>query len=99
MSKKDEVTTRDAKWGERMIEIKLRFWTDDIAEGKGKIQPKHAWAAGVVRIGRNKVHDITPQNPVPFNSLMDLSAKIEKVLMQHGITLHLGRRMEKYLAE
>ena len=31
--------------------------------------------------------------------LMDLPAIIEKVLVEHGIMLHLNRRMKKYFAE
>ena len=29
---------RDARFGERMIELKVRFWTDRIAEGKERIR-------------------------------------------------------------
>jgi hypothetical protein len=31
-----------AKHGEKVIEIKLRFWTNDIAKEKDHIFPKHA---------------------------------------------------------
>ena len=37
---------QDARLGERMIELKVRFWTDGIVEGKGRIKPKHAWTRG-----------------------------------------------------
>lgn len=91
------VLEKEAAHGKKMIEVKIRFWTNDIAQEKGKILPKHAWACGVVRMERNDVHGIEPGNPVPFNSLMDVSAIIEKVLIQHGITLHPSRKMEKYI--
>ncbi len=87
---------REAEQGERMIEVKIRFWTNDIAGGKGIVRPKHAWASGVVRMERNETHGITPGNPRPFHSLMDLPAAIEKTLMEHGIVMHLNRRMKKY---
>jgi hypothetical protein len=92
------IEQREAQFGERMIEIKIRFWTDNLAdsEGTGFIQPKHAWSAGVVRMERNKSHGIVPQSPVPFNSLMDLTAVIEKVLLAQGITLHASRKMHRY---
>ena len=32
----------------------LRFWTNNISPEKGKVIPKHAYAAGVVRMERNK---------------------------------------------
>ena len=86
-----------AKHGEKMIEIKLRFWTNDIAEEKGNIVPKHAWTSGVVRIERNDSHEIQPSNPLPFHSLLDIGAVVEKVLIKHEIVLHPGRRDQKYL--
>ena len=91
-----QVTVRDAEQGERMIEIKLRFWTNDMAGRKGSVRPKHAWASGVVRVERNKTHGIKPGSPRPFHSLMDLPAVVEKVLIEHGIVLHINRRMKKY---
>jgi hypothetical protein len=88
---------REAKHGEKMIEVKVRFWTDGITPGAGKVLPKNAWTSGVVRIDSNKSHGITPQSPVPFNSLLDVGAAIEKVLINHGITLHPSRKMRKYV--
>jgi hypothetical protein len=81
-----------------MIEIKVRFWTDEIA-AEGKVVPKHAWTSGVVRIERNKSHGIEPGNPKPFNSLLDVGAVVEKVLIEHGITLHPSKKMQKYLSD
>jgi hypothetical protein len=91
-----KVEQRIAEHGQKMIEVQLRFWTNDIAEKKGQIVPKHAWAAGVVKVESNKSHGIQPANPLPFHSLLDLGAVIEKALIQHGITLHSGRKMQKY---
>ena len=91
-----DIEAREAKHGEKMIEVKVRFWTDNIAEEPGKILPKHAWPGGVVRMERNEPHGIKPQKPVIFNSLMDLPFAIEKVLVNHDIILHLGGRMKKY---
>ena len=95
---KSELAAKDAKHGQKMVEVKVRFWTDDMTAEKGKVVPKHAWAAGVVRIERNEAHGITPTQPVPFNSLLDLGAAIEKVLIEHGVVLHSSRRMKKYFA-
>jgi len=93
----NDLKAREAKHGQKMIEVKLRFWTDDIAKEHGKIIPKHSWSSGVVRIERNKAHGIVPGNPKPFNSLLDVGAMIEKVLIEHGVKLHLSRRMQKYM--
>jgi hypothetical protein len=89
--------TREANQGERMIEVRIRFWTNDLAGERGKILTKHAWSSGVVLMETNKSHGIVPESPVPFQSLMDLTAVIEKVLVANGITLHASREMNKYL--
>lgn len=89
--------SRKAPQGEKMIEVKVRFWTNDLAGAAGEIVPKHAWASGVVRMETNASHGITPGRPAPFHSLMDLPAVLERVLIAHGVTLHISRRMSKYL--
>ena len=88
---------KEAKYGEKMIEVKVRFFTNAIAKVEGQIKPRHAWTTGVVRMERNESHGITPEYPRPFNSLMEIPAVIEKVLIQHGITLHCDKKMEKYI--
>ena len=97
MTKKGAIEQIEAQQGERMIEVKIRFWTNDIAVGKGSVIPKHAWSSGVVRMERNASHGIVPESPAPFHSLMDLTSVIEKVLIAHGVILHTSRRMRKYV--
>jgi hypothetical protein len=92
-----KVAVAEAENGQKMIEVRVRCWTDDIAPEKGKIVPKHAWGGGVVRMAPNKAHGIRSDDPVPFNSLMELCAVIEKVLIRNGITLHLSDRMDRYM--
>jgi hypothetical protein len=70
-----------------------------LAGGKGKIRPKHAWAAGVIRMARNESHGIEAAAPLPFNSLMELPGKLEKLLIDHGVKVHPSTRMAKYLVE
>lgn len=94
-----EVEEREAAHGEKMIEVKVRFWTDDLAPTDGHILPKHAWTAGVVRLKRNAAHEIDPGKPIPFNSLMEIGAVIEQALIDHGIELHASPRMRKYVSE
>jgi hypothetical protein len=78
---KSDITAKEAKHGQKMVELKVRFWTDAISAEKGKIIPKHAWAAGVVRMERNDAHEIVPSDPIPFNTLLELNAVIEKALI------------------
>lgn len=87
-----------ANQNERMIEVKLRFWTNNIANGKGRVKPKHAWSSGVVRMERNDTHGIKPGSPTPFHSLLDVGAMVERVLIGHGIVLHPSPRMRKYVS-
>jgi len=87
-----------AKHGEKMIEVSVRFWTDDIAGQKELILPRHAWTGGVVRIQRNQAHGIKPSKDVIFNSLLELPFAIEKVLLAERITLHGTSRTRKYIA-
>ena len=93
------INEKEAIQGKKMIEIKLRFWTDEIAESKGKIIPKHCWDTGVVRIARNDLHGITPDAPIPFNSLLEILSKIEKVLENHKIKLHRGGKAKRYYSD
>lgn len=95
----DKVTTAlKAEYGEKMIEVKIRFWTNNISGKTGKVLPKHAWTSGVVRMEGNKSHGIVPKHPRPFHSLLDVNAVIERVLIEHGIVLHTNRTMDKYVS-
>lgn len=80
--------SREALHGKKMIEVKVRFWTDNIAEDRGKIVPKHCWNSGVIRMSSNDAHGINASKPVPFNSLSEIMPKLEKVLKQNGIHIH-----------
>ena len=93
-----EPSVRNAKWGERMIEVRVRFFTNQIANGKGRVKPKNAWGCGMVRIEKNDVHGIKSKSRVPFNSLLELPAAIEKVLIRNGVKILPSRLMNKYLA-
>ena len=82
----------NAMHGKRMIEVKIRFWTNNIADVEGQIVPKRAWTSGVARMTPNDLHGIMKgQKPIAFNSLMQIPAAIEKVLRQNEIVLHPGK--------
>ena len=84
----------EAKHGEKMIEVRVRFWTNNLVK-KHKLMPRHAWDNGTVGMDSNKSHRIQPKSPMPFNSLLDLPSVLAKVLVQHGVTLHAGRKLRK----
>lgn len=99
MNSKKTVAPVEAQHGEKMIEVKIRFWTNAIAAEDGKIIPKNAWTNGVVRIQSNKAHGIVAQKPRMFHTLLGIGAAIEKVLTEHEVVLHQSRNMQKYMAE
>jgi hypothetical protein len=87
---------RAAKHGEKMVEVRLRFWTDDIADKKGEIIPKHAWGSGMINIDRNAAHGIAPQKWLAFNSMAEIPAVIERCLIENGIKVISSKKMKKY---
>ena len=89
-------TPRKARHGEKMIEVRLRFFTNSIA-GEGEILPKHAWTNGMSNMQRNATPDIVPGEWLPFNSLMEIPTVIERLLLKQGIELHLTHKMSKYI--
>jgi hypothetical protein len=96
-SKAEEtVAATDAAHGQKMIELRVRFWTNDIADDAGKVVPKHAWASGIVRVESNPAHGLKAKSPAPFNSLAELAAVVERVLIDHGVKLHPSTKERKY---
>ena len=95
MSEITTTNTKVAKHGEKMIEVRIHFWTDGITKEEDTVIPKHAWDSGVVSIPVNKAHGITPASQQPFNSILDLTSVLAKVLVEHGVTLHTGRKLRK----
>jgi hypothetical protein len=92
--------TRAAKHGQRMLEVRVRFWTDDIAKKKGDVIPKHAWGSGMINIDRNEAHGLIPEKWLAFNSMAEIASVIEKCLLENDVKIISSRKMKKYaLAE
>lgn len=85
----------EANNGEKMIEFKVRFWTNDIAETKGHILPKHCWTAGVVYASGNDSHGIKKSRTMPFNSLDEVQNAIKQAMEDAGIKAHEGKSRHK----
>lgn len=85
-----------AKHGEKMIELRVRLWTDQMAEGEGEIVPKHAWGGGTVAIESNPSHGIRSGEHIHFNSMAQLPAAIERALIDSKVVIHKSRRERKY---
>lgn len=84
--------------GEKMIEVTIRFWTNNISKKPRHIVKKECWDSGVVYLHKNSAHGISNSPPVPFHSLLELSSKIEKLFITKNIKLHPAQRSQKYLA-
>ena len=82
-----KIKEKPAKSGDKMIEVRVRFWTVGIAKTAGNIRPKHAWDTGTVVMDTNESHGIKQHGPIPFNSILDLSSKIAKLLIREGVVL------------
>lgn len=97
MDSETETEASQAEYGEKTIGLRIYFFTSNLAEGKDQVIPKHARAKGMVAMERNKAHNIHPKKPKSFNSLMELPSVIEKVLLEHGISIYASPKMRKYL--
>lgn len=76
--------------GQKMVQLKIRFW----ARG---LTGKNVWSSGTVGLEANPTHGITASRDIPFNSLMQLSAKIEELLIRRGIKVRRAGKMTKYM--
>jgi hypothetical protein len=64
-------TEQEAVHGEKLIEVKVGFWTNNIAAEEGKIVPNRAWTSGVVRLKPNPSHGIAPGSEADSPQLTD----------------------------
>lgn len=78
-----------------MIEIRVRFWTNGIAERKGYVLPRHCRAAGTVHVTTNETHGLKDEHNLKFNSMAELPAAIEKLMIGAGIKMRRSRREKK----
>ena len=85
----------EARRGEKMIEVRVRFWTNNIAETKGRIVPKNCWDGGMVYTPKNDSHGIKSSGKKPFHSLDEVQNAIEQALTDVGIKVHGSRRQAK----
>ena len=78
--------------------MKLRFFTNRIAETDGHILPKHMWDAGVVALQRNDAHGLAWSRHKHFHSLAEIPKVIEDIILEERITVHHGKRTRPYSA-
>jgi hypothetical protein len=91
--------TKKGIHGKKMIEIKIRLWTDGIADEEDHIFPKKAWDSGVIYVTPNDLHGIKSNSPVVFNSFGSILKTLEKVLISQGIQLWPSRNSVYEIAD
>ncbi|MEM3832500.1 MAG: hypothetical protein QW128_02735 [Thermoprotei archaeon] len=83
----------EAKRGERMIELRVAFFTNEIASEKGKVVPRVCWSVGTVHLLANASHGLKSSKSYFFNELSELFPTIEKLLAENGVkVLHYRGR-------
>jgi hypothetical protein len=97
MSTVASTISAEPKHGSKTLRVSVRFWTNDIADTPGHIVPRHGWTSGVVNVERNEAHGVE-RTSVPFHSMAEIPAAIEQAIADAGITLHLDKREQRYLA-
>lgn len=86
----------DAQHGEKVIELRVAFFTDEIASAQGRVVPKVCWDIGTVHLFANASHGIKSSEPYFFNGLSELPKVIEEILANNEIKiLHSPKRTKK----
>jgi hypothetical protein len=93
-----EIESVEADYGEKMIQLKISFFTNLPGLKEDHIRQKHAWASGHVRIQRNSAHGIDGNTGGIFHSMSELPMLIENLLIEQGITIHQSRNKAKLFA-
>jgi hypothetical protein len=88
---------REKKSDKKMIQLRIYFWTADMVKENGEVLPKHAWDCGWVSLPANKLHGIKARKK-KLGTLLQLGARIEELLKENGITLHMGKGSRKYMS-
>ena len=86
-----------ARDNEKMIELKIKFFTNNISVWKDYVVKKLGWQSGYVYASINKTHGIESKKPVFFHSLMELPQAIEETLLKQDIKLKSTKRTKEYL--
>lgn len=89
------MTERKVPYGERTIEVRLRFWTNDIASMEGHVVPKHCWDSGFAILVENEGHGLEPGKRA-FRSIAGIGSAVEALLEKGGVTVHHGRTAHLY---
>jgi hypothetical protein len=88
----------EAKHGEKMITLDVKFWTNNIAEQDGHVVPKHGWTWGVVRVQSNPSHGIKTNGQYKhFHTMCEIGPAIEAARAEADVVLHANPTMKKYL--
>jgi hypothetical protein len=83
--------TKAVPKGERMIEVRLKFFTDELSGRPGYIVPGYCWDHGVVVVSANQAHEVkVGGNPLIFHTLDGIPDAVTRALHRSGVTLVPG---------
>src|SRR5882724_8933670 len=87
-----DADSKEARTGEKMVILEVRFWTNKLSKRPNHIRPKHIRAKGTVTFRKNVTHGLNSTLGFNFNSIMELPAAIEKLFLRHGIRVHPSQK-------
>ena len=70
-------------YGDKMLKLGLKFWTDNLPPGEGD---RTAWAKGAIYLYKNKSRKIK-DDQILFNSMDEFFVKLDKLLRRNRIKL------------
>ena len=91
-------TKKKGVHGQKMLELRTRFFSNDIADEKGYVLAGNVWECGVVYLHPNDLHEIGQNKAEIFHSMAELPSAIEKVLIKNKVIIHRSKRTKKYNA-
>jgi len=84
----------EIKMPDKTIKVEVHFWTNNVSGEEGKKVPKVCWDSGTIHVLENKGHGIEKQKEIPFNSLSELTEKIEEGFKEAGIKVLKSRKVQ-----
>ncbi|MCK4456298.1 MAG: hypothetical protein KAW39_01005 [Thermoplasmata archaeon] len=78
------------RYGEKTIELTVRFWTNDISRKENHIVPRVCWEHGMITLKKNESHGLAVKRK-PFKSIAHLSRAVEELLKASNVEVLHGR--------
>jgi len=78
----------------KTIRVNVRFTTNGLPKRKANY-----WSTGFIDVTADPARGIDSRSGThPFNSLAEIPAALEKLLIKSGIKVHPSKKLKKYIA-